>query len=564
MRIRNNIAALNVYRNIQKNHSAVAKSLEKLSSGYAINRAGDDAAGLAISEKMRWQITGLDKARQNAQDGIGLVQTAEGALAEVHEMLNRMYALAEQSANGVYEDVTDRAQLQKELDQILGEVGRISRSTNFNGIPLLQGEGYAVSETPETPPAEAPAPSEPTYTPPTDVPALPGYEVVIDTQAGLPSWVDCGNAINTGHISDTYAPLETVQAWVAINNNQQRVEWSGQLTIEHAAAILDFTALDRGEGKLEDLFGKGFYSTCLTCQAHYTIRLTNSTENQVYKSGKHFVYSIGIAGVTSSKELVERIVAGTENGWPNGHWTKLAQAGDGVLAMYDYRAAEDDGDVTQRIWNAARDQVPGFSGVNTTIGLPLINGGYKVGNLQATNDKLGLFGLGVAVSPDDIPVWKDDPPGPGTGTHTPPASGGGAQRPSSAAYGDIILQIGPTADEIMRILRPNTELETLGLQGLSIATQEKALDSLEVIRDAIDMVSDDRGRMGSYQNRLEHAINYLAVSHENLQQAEASIRDTDMAQEMMHYTKESILLQAAQTVLAQANQTPQGVLQLLQ
>ena len=139
MRIQHNIMAMNAYRNYTNNTSALSKNLEKLSSGYKINRAGDDAAGLAISEKMRAQITGLDKAQDNAKDGISLVQTAEGALTEVHDMLNRMVELANQSANGTYENETDRLQLQKEIEQLNDEINRIADSANFNGIKLLDG-----------------------------------------------------------------------------------------------------------------------------------------------------------------------------------------------------------------------------------------------------------------------------------------------------------------------------------------------------------------------------------------------------------------------------------------
>ena len=139
MRIQHNIAALNSYRNLTNNNSAVAKNLEKLSSGYRINRAGDDAAGLAISEKMRAQITGLQTAQKNANDGISLVQTAEGALTEVHSMLNRMVELANQSANGTYADAPDRENLQAEIESLKEEIDRISKATNFNGINLLDG-----------------------------------------------------------------------------------------------------------------------------------------------------------------------------------------------------------------------------------------------------------------------------------------------------------------------------------------------------------------------------------------------------------------------------------------
>ena len=139
MRIQHNIASLNAYRNYTNNTNAVAKNLEKLSSGYRINRAGDDAAGLAISEKMRAQITGLETAQKNAADGVSLVQTAEGALTEVHSMLNRMVELADQSANGTYDNTVDRANLQKEIKDLKDEINRIADATNFNGINLLNG-----------------------------------------------------------------------------------------------------------------------------------------------------------------------------------------------------------------------------------------------------------------------------------------------------------------------------------------------------------------------------------------------------------------------------------------
>ena len=139
MRIQHNIMAMNAYRNYNNNTSALSKNLEKLSSGYKINRAGDDAAGLAISEKMRAQITGLNAASKNVKDGISLVKTAEGAMQEIQDMLNRMDYLATQSANGTYDNEVDRAALQKEVEQLKSEINRIADSANFNGIKLLDG-----------------------------------------------------------------------------------------------------------------------------------------------------------------------------------------------------------------------------------------------------------------------------------------------------------------------------------------------------------------------------------------------------------------------------------------
>ena len=153
MRIQHNIMAMNAYRNYNNNTSALSKNLEKLSSGYKINRAGDDAAGLAISEKMRAQITGLDAAQKNVKDGISLVKTAEGAMQEVQDMLNRMVYLSNQSANGTYDNEVDRANLQKEVDSLRSEIDRIADSANFNGIQLLDGslkDGATLGERPLT------------------------------------------------------------------------------------------------------------------------------------------------------------------------------------------------------------------------------------------------------------------------------------------------------------------------------------------------------------------------------------------------------------------------------
>ena len=275
MRIQHNIMAMNAYRNYNNNTSALSKNLEKLSSGYKINRAGDDAAGLAISEKMRAQITGLETAQKNAKDGISLVQTAEGALTEVHDMLNRMVELATQSANGTYDDETDRANLQAELDQLIEEVDRIADSANFNGIALFNGD------------------------------------------------------------------------------------------------------------------------------------------------------------------------------------------------------------------------------IETTL---------------------------------------------------------------------LTLQIGDTSDAFNQLSFTLSSMYSvaLGIDNVSIGAAVSAGDSISLLKSAINFVSSVRGKLGAMQNRLDHTINNLSVMTENIQDAESTIRDTDVADEMMAYTKNNILVQSAQAMLAQANQVPQGVLQLLQ
>lgn len=360
MRIQHNIMAMNAYRNYTNNTSALSKNLEKLSSGYKINRAGDDAAGLAISEKMRAQITGLNKAQDNAKDGISLVQTAEGALTEVHDMLNRMVELATQSANGTYDDQTDRKNLQSELDQLMDEIDRIADSANFNGIKLLDG------------------------------------------------------------------------------------------SLQEGAKV-----------------------------------------------------DVTVSGTINSKSVVN--TDGTYN------FTDTAKAGDSVTingVTYTYAAAS----------NAdARE----FSTVDDLVALAKADG---VTISKATNST----------------AQKDGAP--------------------------LELQIGDTSDDFnqLSVDVQDMHVASLKINGISIADQKDAQNAVSVIKNAINIVSSVRGDLGAIQNRLDHTINNLSVMEENIQDAESSIRDTDVAEEMMAYTKNNILVQSAQAMLAQANAVPQGVLQLLQ
>ena len=386
MRIQHNIMAMNAYRNYSNNTSALSKNLEKLSSGYKINRAGDDAAGLAISEKMRAQITGLDVAQKNAKDGISLVQTAEGALTEVHDMLNRMVELADQSANGTY-DGTDRVQLQKEVTQLSAEIDRIADSANFNGINLLDGSMSTAN----------------TFT---------------STNMGITISADA---------------FETAAG---------------------AAGTLSFTI-----------------ATATGATAGVT--------------------------VTASGAATITLVSGEE-----------------------YSAAD-----IQALLN------------NATAATASVDA--EILNAVKTATVVGQGGTAAA----------------------------GAMTASAFAPDNALtLQIGDTSDTFnqLNVSIKKTDSEALGLATLDISGQDGAATALDTIKAAINYVSDVRGTLGATQNRLDHTINNLSVMEENIQDAESTIRDTDVAEEMMAYTKNNILIQSAQAMLAQANQVPQGVLQLLQ
>ena len=408
MRIQHNIMAMNAYRNYNNNTSALSKNLEKLSSGYKINRAGDDAAGLAISEKMRAQITGLKAASKNVKDGVSLVKTAEGALQEVHDMLNRMDSLATQSANGTYDNEVDRLNLQKEVTALSSEIDRIADSSNFNGTKLLDG-------------------------------TLGGYKIK--------------------------TPLTKSEG-------------------VHDADCMTVTG-----GKLAD----GDY-----------VSLKHATAN-----GKVTLEEVTVGGVKvafanlADKGLKAEVVAPKDKDGKDttvGTWTVKIKVADKTKATADIADAVGDG-------------------------------------LTVTYKALGKPGADETL--------KFDTDGTGDG---------------------LELQIGDTADSFnkLKVNVKDMHAKGLGIDTVDISDQTGAAAAIQKIKDAINTVSSTRGDLGAVQNRLEHTQNNLSVMTENIQDAESTIRDTDVADEMMAYTKNNILIQSAQAMLAQANQVPQGVLQLLQ
>lgn len=404
MRIQHNIMAMNSYRNYSNNTSALSKNLEKLSSGYKINRAGDDAAGLAISEKMRAQITGLTQAQANAKSGINLVQTAEGALTEVHDMLNRMVKLADQSANGTYDDDVDRANLQKEVTQLQSEIDRIADSSNFNGIKLLNGD--------------------------------------LDDRA---------TTTFSGAAGTNASAVDAI------------VKAQGKVTIAGTETNLSFEMKVGTEGAKIGTDGK------------VTIELTKAK--------------------TYSAADIQNLIKNAD-----------------VTALN----ADDQDAVKAALANAT------------------VSGKGVTGNTGDTSLNLADAG----------------------GTRAEPTGKG------------LTLQIGDTSDDFNKLTVSVQDMHTkaLGIDAanISIASQSAASAAVDKIKTAINTVSSVRGDLGATQNRLDHTINNLSVMTENIQDAESTIRDTDVAEEMMAYTKNNILVQSAQAMLAQANQVPQGVLQLLQ
>lgn len=498
MRIQHNIMAMNAYRNYNNNTSALSKNLEKLSSGYKINRAGDDAAGLAISEKMRAQITGLKAASKNVKDGVSLVKTAEGALQEVHDMLNRMDSLATQSANGTYDNEVDRLNLQKEVTALKDEIDRIAESSNFNGKKLLDG---SLGDTKVKVSAATVAGAGGAITPNA---ATSGTSTTGAVGAGT-----AGEQTLTVEYADASGKLHSVN-----------VKYTAT-----AAAGTNATAMRdalKGNSELSSLF-----EISGTDKIEFTNKQTGPSNIKVTNvKTSDTATNVLAAGMTNADGKPASVDVAVADLAANGTSTKLA-ADDNITI---------NGTKYQFVANASD-----LKGLDKGV----------VGVLVGAKDGETIANLNKALE--------------GAGIKAEAAAGKLTFKPTENGS-PLKLQIGDTADEFNQLSVSVGDMHSvaLGIGDLSIADQEGAAKAIDKIKAAINTVSSTRGDLGAIQNRLEHTQNNLSVMTENIQDAESSIRDTDVADEMMAYTKNNILVQSAQAMLAQANQVPQGVLQLLQ
>ncbi len=642
MRIQHNIMAMSAYRNYTNNVSAMKKNLEKLSSGYKINRAGDDAAGLAISEKMRAQITGLETAQKNAKDGISLVQTAEGALTEVHDMLNRMVELATQSANGTYDNETDRLQLQKEVDQLKSEINRIADSSNFNGIQLLDGS-MAISDAVEAS----------TTTSIEDITGMDriiksiaekgekAYEVagkktILDGAGGSATkavfTVDLGTmtfsatgsgskALGTVTIDIAGTKLTSGASGVSASNGKVTASNVAKSIISNAANFIDKSAskaqveingvkwkVEQGATATELKFSqvdepktadeaRSNFDVNVSFQgagnSKYQISLKDGAAGNVTEIDGNYSVKVGTVTTTAGVAKEDANKANTvfeikESDLKDG--TKIAIGTKSfILAVGPNSSVKtnangtkaENGEIYVKL-NVDDDLNTALTKISKAIG-STVNLKYidpKTGNEATAKFQIGVsdgsqgFPKGLAIQRvnaydntatsgsteyafKDLESLAQNFKMQVTNTTTTEAK---------EATKGLTLQIGDTADSYNQLTVSIGDMHTssLGLDKISIADQESAAEAVKAIKDAINKVSDVRGTLGATQNRLDHTINNLSVMTENIQDAESTIRDTDVADEMMAYTKNNILIQSAQAMLAQANQVPQGVLQLLQ
>jgi flagellin len=496
MRINHNIAALNTYRQLTNNTSAGSQSLEKLSSGLRINRAGDDAAGLAISEKMRGQIRGLDMASKNAQDGISFIQTAEGALNETHSIIQRMRELAVQSSNDTNTE-GDRGKLQSEVDQLAIEITRISNTTEFNTRNLLNG---GVQD------ANAGAVK---------------FHIGANADQNLSLSISAMDASSLGIARDVKTAALTNEVGITA------VDISTSATIAADAYTISAVVTAATSGQVADATASG---------------------GTVATSGGSITFTIdGVsitANITSGQTLNDLVTAmNAAASGALGVATDVAKLSGSNLVLTSITNGTDSNAQINSVSNMVQLNVDATaqdigSDASMTVTLTGANTGAVHNSAAVALDATSVtFAAGVTL----------------TKSATATTSGG---------IGGTVT-VAQTDSSAATFANGEQTAAAVAAGGIDISTQANANTAISTLNAALESVSDERSKLGAFQNRLDHTINNLGTTAENLTASESRIRDVDMAKEMMEFTKNNILTQAAQAMLAQANQQPQGVLQLL-
>ncbi len=462
MRINHNIAAMNTNRALAGNNKSTSAALEKLSSGFAINRAADNAAGLAISEKMRAQIRGLNQATANANDGISLIQTAEGGLNETHSILDRMRELAVQSANDTNTD-EDRQTIQKEIDQLAKEISRISTDTEFNTRNLLDGSLSFPSDVAASP-----------------VEAFAYGPVVMDIENLDMNETYTGTVTNI-HVGDKLGSTDSA-----------KINLSG-FSVTSTLEDGDY------EFKIEMTMAQSLASQC---------------DVVLLKDGNPLDPEVRVNVTNFQNQAAENlsVVDGIKvNAYNTGMWTSGASLGTFTVST----ATED---ITKIDWTDSKGNP-----VDADVASKAFK--FRFSDTAATGDTVEIGNIRDA---------------------------------------RLSLHIGANSHQNVKFGVEDCSAAALGVDSLDLTSQTGADAAITVIDEAIVTVSGVRAGLGAMQNRLDHTINNLGTAAENLAKAESQIRDVDMADEMSEFTKNNILVQAATSMLAQANQMPQSILSLIQ
>ncbi|MCI8408555.1 MAG: hypothetical protein HFJ09_04695 [Lachnospiraceae bacterium] len=496
MRINHNISALKANTQLQRTNTALEASIERLSSGYRINRAADDAAGLAISQKMKTQIRGLDQASRNAADGISVIQTAEGALAEVESMLQRMRELSVQAANGTNTD-EDREAIQNEIDQLNAEIDRISETTEFNTKNLLDGNVDRKSYSNN---------SKVKLISQSDNVESKDYKVTVN-ELGTKAYIT-GSGVGD-------FPVSAENAGIICLNGQELCIQAGDSLSEVYTSLRN----------LGDVVNVNVFAGTVDDEGNQeTVALEDGVpltfEAKEYGSGENVrIYSdntnlLDLLGLTSPAMN------------PAGDTT----GGDDEETLKSYGT---DAKVTLDL---EEESVAAFANTAT----------YSAkGNKVTITDKDG-FEMELEVEKGALDTDE------GVATIT------------VLEEGPITLQVGANEYQTILLSIPEVNSVTLGTDSINIGTEAGASRAIGTLDDAINKVSAIRAKLGAYENRLDHAINNLDTTEENMTESLSRIEDVDMAEEMSNYTQKNVLAQAGTSMLAQANQQPQTVLSLLQ
>lgn len=558
MVVQHNLNAINANNKMNINVSGTKKATEKLSSGYQINRAGDNAAGLAISEKMRSQIRGLSQATKNANDGISLIQTAEGGLNETHSILQRMRELAVQSANGTYQDDTDREAIQLEVDALKSEIDRIASSTEYNGMKLLDGSlGGTTTGT-------------------TDFGARYGVLISANTVVdGANNKLKENLSLEGATLTSSVNGVTVTLADTASGVGGENAQWDAAgttLTINLKAGQ------SYSQSQINDLIKN---ATMAKADAAGTPQASTPADVELklksgvftFQKAETFKTSAGVRATSDDTNLVGYLINGTDQN-------------DGYADTIKF-TSNNYGEDTRKL-KIATDVAAGKEWVATTTA-----------NNEGTGIKDGEFTLhlatGVEYTEEDIQnllkqagldytVTLTDSKTPDGDKSfyaqkvvaeadataivigkTTAGAGLGSDKLTGTGKG-LTFQIGANGVEDQRVTLSVGDMSStsIGVGGADVSTQDAANKAIDMVDAAVKTVSMQRAGLGALQNRLEYTVNNLTTTNENLTAAESQIRDTDMATEMINYTKNNILQQASQAMLAQANQQPQAILQLLQ
>ncbi len=546
MRVYHNIPALFTYNSLSTTNDQLQKSINKLSTGLRINSAADDAAGLAISEKMRGQIRGLDMAVRNAQDGISMIQTAEGALNETQSILQRMRELSVQAANDTL-TANDRQAIQLEIDQLKEEIDRIANTTQFNKKKLLDGSASILwsTDTPDTKVfvrgglRQVDAYGQKT--------ALEGnYKVTIEAQEigqGQVLKTDIfklkhGSATEIGQVASSVSKLYDIDKFWDAN---------GKFMLDDPQTL----TLVMGDGQ----------------QRSVTIYADDTLASLAEKLGgaiqdMQSAY-VSTAAVTAGN-LVQYVAPGSATTSGNLTVEGTIVISSAVVGKAGEITFIGDEDLLKAL---SLSQVQESKENRFTVTVTDAHSGDSVAEASVTGNLLvGIVHENVDVefnSMADVTVsWSITN---GNWSFKQISSG-----PTDAfttyihlADNTTVFQIGANEGEDMGVDLGDMSVRSLGIHRVLVTDRESAARSISIIDGAIDKVSSQRAKLGAYQNRLEHTINNLTTASQNLTAAESRIRDLDMAQEMMNFTKLQILMQAGNAMLAQANILPQAVLQLL-